>query len=1247
MRKSAVLFCLILCVVTSSFAQSRQNFQVAESEVVDGYIIKRVWLDHFDVPNVVVNHLNYEPITSMPTGVTPSFPDSLDIRIGMELKRPFALVRVPVFAKEEGQLIRLKSFELSVMETTAGERQEIGSKMRNTAVQSPLATGNWHKISVDRRGVYKIDYEFIKSNLKVSGPIPSASIRLLGHGGTMLPEGNSEGYFQTLPENALRIFDGGDGSFGPGDYFLFYAPGPSSWKKDSLNQRFTFSKNLYEDKSYYFLSVDGSNGLRISSLPGAGNGNVTVTQFDDYQVYEEDLVSVSRIGKEWVGDEFSNQPGKSTSKTYEFITGSVVGPIKLNVKTVVTGLAAGSAFSIFANGRLVDQYAADATNDLRLARVRTTAVEVQPSGSTLSVRLDFQPSSDGRGYLDNIQLNMRKLLRVTANEQLAFRDWQSVAPGNIAKFQIQTDGTAVQVWDVTNPTQPVAIQGELQAGNFVFTQQSDRLREYIAFGNNFLSPEYLGPTPNQNLAGAGQVDYIIVTHPVFRDAAERLAAFHREKSRLKTVVTNVSDIYNEFSSGSQDIAAIRNYVKMFYDRAGNDTSKMPRYLLLFGDASYDYKDRVQGNTNFVPVFETKVSYYLDSASSSDDFYGMLDDNENIEDYSIPNTLDIGVGRLPVKTLAEANNVVDKILHYKSNASLGPWRLTNTYVADNEDNAGAHLNDTETMVATVDSLSPIYNDFKVYLDNMPFVSTPGGTRSPESNKAINDQVYRGTFMINYSGHGNTKTLAHERILTAEDFNTWKNIDKLPFMVTATCDFAEFNNPAEVSSGERLILKRDGGAIAMLTTTQAVYAGPNRDINRGFLSTQFTQDSRGDWYAFGDALRHGKNKTYETTPGWWVMGNFMKFTLLGDPALSPNFPEFFVHTESIKLMGKEEYTDSIGALGGYTISGKVTDVDGNILNDFDGVVYVTFYDKPRVVNLKTKNYGTDRSYKTQNNVIYKGKATVSKGKFSFSFVAPKDINYDFGKGKISYYAENGITDAAGMDTMVIVGGMASNPYLENDPPIVKPYMNDSLFLDGGITGSNSLLYVVLYDETGINVSGNSVGHDLIAILDEAVDKPFVLNDYYETEADDYRRGYVHFPITDLSEGVHTLRVRAWDVNNNSGEGTVTFLVYEGNVMKVEKLMNYPNPFSDKTHFVFEHNHPDEPLKATILIYNIAGAQVARLEKQFTPGGSRTNEITWDGRGSNGAKLPAGMYVYKLNISTAIGISATAYEKLILLR
>ncbi len=265
----------------------------------------------------------------------------------------------------------------------------------------------------------------------------------------------------------------------------------------------------------------------------------------------------------------------------------------------------------------------------------------------------------------------------------------------------------------------------------------------------------------------------------------------------------------------------------------------------------------------------------------------------------------------------------------------------------------------------------------------------------------------------------------------------------------------------------------------------------------------------------------------------------------------------------------------------------------------------------------------------------------------FIAPKDLNYDFGKGKISYYAENGVTDAAGVDTAITVGGFSDDPVVDDMPPVVMPFIGDSLFKDGGITGPNTVLYVQLSDETGINVSGNSIGHDLIAVLDDNIQSPYVLNDYYETAPNDFTRGYVNFPITGLSEGRHTLRVKAWDVNNNSGEGVVNFEVVNGGVVKLQNLMNYPNPFTDVTHFVFEHNRPDEKLNVQLNIYSSSGYMVRAFKETFTPSGSRSNEITWDGTGDNGAKLPAGVYVYKINIATERGIQSTAYQKLVLVR
>jgi hypothetical protein len=652
---------------------------------------------------------------------------------------------------------------------------------------------------------------------------------------------------------------------------------------------------------------------------------------------------------------------------------------------------------------------------------------------------------------------------------------------------------------------------------------------------------------------------------------------------------------------------------------------------------------VVNNTNYVPTWETAESEDHINGYCSDDFFSFLDDNENIESWTIANTMDLGVGRIPVQSATIADDVVKKIINYAGPASLGPWRTSTTILSDDGD-GNIHYDDGEIMAGTISSRSNIYNETKVYIAATPLVSTPGGTRAPDANKAINDQIYKGTFLMNYNGHGSVTTLAHERILTQDDFNMWRNGNKLPIMVTATCEFSKYDDPSYVSAGEALVTKGNGGAIALLTTTQLVYQTANRTMNVDFLNAFFKRYG-GKPPTFGDAFRYGKNASYaDVNIDQFSLGNHRKFALLGDPALLPAFPIHNVETDSILNGYTHQANDSLKALGMVEIKGSVKDAAGQLMNDFNGRVYVTIYDKPKTIYTLR---GPARNFQVQNNIIYKGKATVSNGKFSFNFIAPKDLNYDFGKGKISYYAENGITDAAGADTNVVIGGFSDVVIEDNDAPVVKPFMNDSLFRDGGLTGTNSVLYVQLFDKSGINVSGNGIGHDLTAVLDNDQQHPYILNDYYETAANDFRKGYVYFPMTDLPDGKHSITVKGWDMYNNSGEGTVNFEVVNGQVTSVQNLYNYPNPFSNTTHFVFEHNRPGEALKAQVRIYSSSGYLVKSIDQSFTPEGSRSIEITWDGTGDNGAKLPSGIYMYRMNIATEKGIEASAYQKAVLIR
>lgn len=1246
------ILALSSCLLCSfSALAGGNNYHVNKNDIRRGYVVEKVWLQNYALPQVQVSGTVYENNVTLPDSIQTANAGDVKLMLGMERKKPFVLVRVPVYMKNatNGPGKQLTDFELTVTETPTTTPVDPGKMEKRTGSgTSVLNTGTWYKISVDNTGLYRVDYDFLtKSGINTAG-ITLDNIRLFGNGGNMLSENNAMPRASDLVENNIWVVDAnGNGAFDKGDYFVFYAVGPTGWAKDSVNRKFNHITNIYEDKAYYFLNFDQPGGKRVQNQASIPTPNETVNSFNAYALHEQELVNLGPYGREWWGEEYSSDPGRSLSGNINFTIGPVIDTLDAIVTLGNVSSSSSNNFAVSVNGislGLVSIGEAAGSDQ----SVYESGMEWKiPFGgnSSANFSLTYQPgASDAKGYLNYIQLNCRRALTMT-DVEMGFRDWNSVGAGKIAGYQLSGANSATQVWDVTNPLSPVKMQGSLSGSTYSFSQDASMLHEFAAMnGSSLFTPAYVGTVANQNLHGLSAADLIIVTYPDFADAANQIADFHRSHDHIRVAVATTSQIYNEFSSGSQDISAIRDFAKMFYDNAGTDTTAMPKNLLLFGAASYDYKNRVANNSNFVPTYESIESHDPINSLASDDFFGMLDDNEDINNESIFNTLDVGVGRIPVYSATDAQNMVNKIKIYKAPASLGPWRISATFVADNEDVAGYHMTDAEDASVTIANKSKdLYNDTKVYVDAIPTISTPGGTRCPNANQAIDNQVYKGTFMINYTGHGNTTVWAGERILTQDDYNSWNNITALPFVITATCDFGQFDNPAVISAGEQLLLKNNGGVIAALTTTQETYESENKVLDQNFLNKQFTHYDDGTWNSFGDAFMKAKNVTYSAlTDG---LSNYRKFALLGDPALIPDFPEYFVTTDTIKDGTTGEISDSMKALGLYVVSGSVRDVNKNVLSSFNGNLYVTIFDKPRTVGTIT---GINKTFNVQDNVIYKGRITVVNGKFSYTFIAPKDINYTYGNGKISYYAENGDIDAAGAeDSTVVIGGFSDHAITEDVSPVVKPFMNDTLFQNGGITGANSLLYVQLYDETGINVSGNDVGHDLTAVLDGDVQNPYILNNSYQALPNSYQRGFVSFPMQGLAVGKHTITVKAWDVNDNSGEGTISFEVVDSNVMKVENVMTYPNPFRDVVHFVFDHNHPDEQLNVEINIYNTSGALVKTLKQQIEATGSRTDEVTWDGTDNSGAKQMAGVYICRMMIATTKGIESMAYQKVVLIR
>jgi hypothetical protein len=1247
----SVLACICLSLLQPARA-AEYHFTLSASDIQQGYVIRQIPLETYGMPAVIVGDTVYTLAENIPKHMAAAQAGNLSVDIGMEQKSAFALLRIPAYRKaDDGSYRRLISFTVNVLEAAAksGAQNGLSKAAKTSAVTSPLATGTWYKIAVPARGMYKLDAAFLQHLGISTGSINPANIRVLGNGGALLSENNAVPRPLQLRENAIWVSDGGDGRFDNDDFAAFYAPGPTRWDKDSVAGMFHHVTHLYADSSYYFISVDAGPGLRVSNADIVSGSNRIVTSFNDYAAHEKELYNPGAFGKEWWGEKFGITADALSARDISFPLGGTVDSLHVSISAAARSTSPDSRLSVSLNGADIAGLKFDSVDlgeDRPPVSVDESASRVWIGSNTANFRLSYTGIPDAIGYLNYIELNWRRQLAF-AGSSFSFRDWQSVAPGAIAEYRIDGATSATQVWDVSDPMLPVRMNGSLNGDRYSFVQSASFLHEFVAIdGKTWASPVSRGNVANQDLHGAGHPQFVIVTHPDFLAAANRLADHHRQQDGMRVLVATTDQVYNEFSSGSQDISGIRDMMRYFYLDAGTDSSLMPRYLLLFGDASYDYKSRIPKNSNYVPTFESPDGVDAFNAYTVDDFFGFLDDNENMSDFRIVNTLDIGVGRLPVSTTKQAEASVDKIIAYRAPASFGPWRLTNTYVADNDDNEGMHPMDAEDAAAIINAGNSFTNDAKIYLDNLPFVSTPGGARCPDANKAINDQIFNGTFLINYTGHGSIATLAHERILTQQDFNQWKNMNKLPFMVTATCSYARYDNPAYTSNGESLILKENGGTIAMLTTTGPVYAQDNRLINQQFLAEQYTKHN-GSWPTFGDAIRAGKNTTFKGGGRGVGLVNFYRFSLLGDPALQPAFPKHLIHSDSIVDLSTGKTADTIRALGRYSVSGHLTTEVGGELSDFNGRVFLTIYDKPRIIDLMTRAKGRNLHYDIRENLIFNGIATVTNGRFSCAFIAPKDMIYDYGNARISYYAENGKADAAGVDTSLKAGSFFDGAPADNDAPIVKPYIGDTLFRDGGITGSNTLLYVSLADSSGINVSGTGVGHDISAVLDGDEARPFILNKLYQSEQNTYQRGHLSFPLNGLSDGLHTITVKAWDVYNNSGTGSLRFRVADGKVMQLENLQNYPNPFTENTHFVFDYNHPLDAVEVQLQIFDMRGMQVRTFTQAITPGASRNNELIWDGTAENGSRLGSGVYPYRVTVRSADGIIGSEYQKLVIVR
>ncbi|MCB9202285.1 MAG: type IX secretion system sortase PorU [Flavobacteriales bacterium] len=1175
---------------------------------------------------------------------------------------------ITAYKKQGAFFYQLQSFEIVKEDKTTTQKSQFDVFAENTDnAESVLRSGNYYKIKIDKTGIYKLDYDFFRNNGIDISKINPKNIRIYGNGGVMLSERIDDFRYGGLQENAITVVGEEDQTFDVGDYVLFYAQGADTWKRNFSNT--VHQKNIYEDYAYYYVYFGETEGKRIEPI-SYGNPSVYFTTYDEALFFEEEDKNISSLGRIWVGKEITID---SQQLTFEVPNLNTNHSIRTNLSYVASS-GQNLAVSVSLNGsNIISENVT--SNDFFYkgdADINSSVSNSSQLNYTISVDNSLNPS--GKLYLDYIESIFECNLSYIG-EQMSFQKFSPLEDGNLYGFKISNANTIERVWNVSDITNASSCVNLGSASSYEFSYQSNATQfknEFIAFtDDSAYTPEWIGRVNNQNIRSLSDVDYFIISYSQFIPQANRLKEYH-ESNGMNVEVVTPEQIYNEFSSGSQDITAIRDFLRYHYTKDG----KKLKYVLLFGGASYDFKDRISNNTNFVPAYQSINSVDLGSSFVTDDYYTILEDGEselNSSGVSQINSyeMDIAIGRLPASNLSEAKAMVDKTLGYVNDIAdkgtpFGDWRTKIHFVVDDDkltSTSTFHSRMESSISNFVETNLPDYTLNKLYIDSFQEDVSGGGQRFPQVNRAIRNAIETGTLLINYFGHGGNTGWAQERILTLDDISNNTNFNseytRLPLIMTITCDFSIWDNPNLISGGQLLIKNGNGGSFAILTTSRAIGVGYGLSVNQIFVEELFEKENN-NYLPIGEAVRKAKVRynSYDNR----------RVNLLGDPAIPLARPQQGVSIDKINGINASDFNQTIKALEFVSIEGKVLKSDSTLDENFNGTITGTLFDKP--VTKKTLNNDGDLpilEYSEQISAVFRGSTKVENGEYKLEFYVPKDINYDVGNAKLTLYAENGTTDAITAKSDVSLGGINSEGLDDKEPPVVRLYMNNTNFVDGGITDNSPFLVACVSDNYGINATGSGVGHDITAVLDGNILDTYVLNEFYEggekspcgdSDLSDYQQGKVVFPLQDLELGSHQITFKIWDINNNSSTVTLDFVVVAGgsDELILKRVLNWPNPFTDKTYFHFEHNC-HAPLDVQVQVFTITGKLVKTIRGIATSSpvreGFRTDKyaISWDGLDDFGDKLGKGTYIYRLKVQSLSPNeckgSATAIEKLVLIK
>ncbi|MEC5394247.1 type IX secretion system sortase PorU [Bergeyella sp. RCAD1439] len=1192
--------------------------------------------------------------------------------------------RLAALKNENGKIYRLRSFTLVDQTASPAKTKGHTSKIIGTT-ENPLKNGTFYKIRVDKSGIFKITPQFLRNNGINPSSINPKNIRIYGNGGLALPEFNEDSRYASLQENAIQVVGEEDGVFNEEDYILFYAQGPHGFnvynsghqaylrntRTETRTDRSHNFVNIYDDYAYYFINFDLGEGKRIlddtTTLP-----TTLLTRYDDYQYINEDKTNILKIGRLWLGDAITSPYQVKFSKRSPFRPDDV-----LIYRVAVAAYKAQNtsiAFDINGLSPLTQNVGSPISDLVKYTSYNGSTTGFSGTDIQINITPNLTANPAGLFYIDYAEIIYKEDLDYNGT-QMNFRSYDvREGTGTRYGFALSNALGAEQVWDVsdlTNVKRKINLSSSNGTYSFAYNADSEVFNnEFVAFKHaSAYSPHFLGRIDPQDLHGLQNIDYLIVTSKAMIPQAARLASHHETNNNWRTAVVDVEAIYNEFSSGSKDITAIRDFVSRLKNETGN-----LQYLLLLGDTSYDYKNKTPLNDNIIPAYQSEESGNFINSYVTDDYFAMT--APQTASSIAANMPDIPVGRLPASNLQQAKLLVDKTLAYYNalpgqSSPFGAWRMNLNFVVDDDYDGGSPFHNVmeNSLINTFEtgSLRKEYNIGKLYLDAYPAQATAAGQRFPQINQAISNAVGNSLYLF-YFGHGGINGWAQERVLTVNDIQNFNNFtsvySRFPLVSTITCEFTLWDEPEVQSAGEQVIKHNSGGAATMITSSRAIGVPYGRQFTDIFTQYMF-QLQNNDFLRLGDAFLAAKKRK-------GLDSNHLRVNFLGDPAMKLSRPKPLLSIDKIET----PVDGQLRALDFVKITGKVLREDGTLDQTFNGKAVASVFDKKlqkeTLNNDNSSNMLPKLKFTEEGSAIVKAASKVVNGTFTMEFYVPKDINYDLGEGRLLLYADNFETaKSAAYDVFnnqnLNIGGINENGLNDKEPPKVHLYMNNTHFADGGITDQNPTLLACITDNTGINSTGSGIGHDITVILDGEVVNTIVLNDFFAAGESngclnpslaDYQKGSVTYPFRNLTPGTHQLTFKVWDINNNSTTSTLNFVVKDESdqKLKINRLLNWPNPFTSHTSIQFEHNC-DDVLEVNVQIYTLTGRLVRTLSipvsaEPFMEGYRTPRQaIIWDGKDDFGDSVGKGTYIFKVfaksqNQDRCKG-GASAVEKMVLLK